>query len=394
MIAALLGSSFAEERMPKVPTADWAKWKKSARTLTLSQDGAPRSLYADYFDTLRTLNTPPVENAPAFMRSSVWQAKTVQTQLASWAQARHTYALQAKLSISSLGASFGRPPPGFIEPVPAFWREYTRLVERTARLLKESGAFIESAGASAAYLREEAYAIEKLGLHLPDATLASFKAASDEIPSPLVTAMDILFEADAETVPLKFDYESAEEMRAAFREAIVLIRAHADKIEQGAAPPLPNWGRGETSLPDRWQSLLVLSRQLETIVVKQLDETELSNADRFVIIEFGEKLAHTMGYFASSYHFARDDAPRWAEVAHIPDADQSLGVGTGRAQTIHVLYPWHGEELLCVGAVLPYFEEWAPTKRLTDDEWKQKLDSPAAPPPPTWIQPLSPGKQP
>ena len=388
MIAALLGSSFAEERMPKVPAADWAKWKKSARTLTLSQDGAPRSLYADYFDTLRTLNAPPVENAPAFMRSSVWQAKTVQTQLASWAQARHTYALQAKLSISSLGASFGRPPPGFIEPVPAFWREYTRLVERTARLLKESGAFIESAGASAAYLREEAYAIEKLGLHLPDATLASFKAASDEIPSPLVTAMDILFEADAETVPLKFDYESAEEMRAAFREAIVLIRAHADKIEQGAAPPLPNWGRGETSLPDRWQSLLVLSRQLETIVVKQLDETELSNADRFVIIEFGEKLAHTMGYFASSYHFARDDAPRWAEVAHIPDADQSLGVGTGRAQTIHVLYPWHGEELLCVGAVLPYFEEWAPTKRLTDDEWKQKLDSPAAPPPPTWIQPL------
>ena len=388
MIAALLGSSFAEERMPKVPAADWAKWKKSARTLTLSQDGAPRSLYADYFDTLRTLNAPPVENAPAFMRSSVWQAKTVQTQLASWAQARHTYALQAKLSISSLGASFGRPPPGFIEPVPAFWREYTRLVERTARLLKESGAFIESAGASAAYLREEAYAIEKLGLHLPDATLASFKAASDEIPSPLVTAMDILFEADAETVPLKFDYESAEEMRAAFREAIVLIRAHADKIEQGAAPPLPNWGRGETSLPDRWQSLLVLSRQLETIVVKQLDETELSNADRFVIIEFGEKLAHTMGYFASSYHFARDDAPRWAEVAHITDDDQSLGIGTSRAQTIHVLYPWHGEELLCVGAVLPYFEEWAPTKRLTDDEWKQKLDSPAAPPPPTWIQPL------
>ncbi len=38
--------------------------------------------------------------------------------------------------------------------------------------------------------------------------------------------------------------------------------------------------------------------------------------------------------------------------------------------------------------VLSYYKEWTPTKRLTDAEWKQKLDSPAAPPPPDWLAPI------
>jgi hypothetical protein len=390
MIAALLGSSFAEERMPKVPAADWATWKKSARALTLSQDGAPRSLYADYFDTLRTLNTPPVENAPAFMRSPAWQAKTVQTQLASWAQARHTYTLQAKLSVTYFGAMANdrRPPPGFVEPNPTFWREYTRLVERTSTLLKDYGVFTTSAIVSAARLREAANLLEKQGLHLPTATRELLSKVSDEFDSWRISGL--VRQLGNKTLFATNKYASDEALRADVRQTIDFLNESAAKIESGQMPAIDvdSVTTPEIPLADRWQALTTLARQLETIVVKQIDETELNDADRIVLILFGQRLAHCMGYFASSSKNPRDDAPRWAEVAHDVDADQSLGIGTSRAQTIHVLYPWHGEELLCVGAVLPYFEEWAPTKRLTDDEWKQKLDSPAAPPPPTWIQPL------
>jgi hypothetical protein len=387
MIAAFLGSEFAAKHMPKVPDGTWASWKKSARALTLSRDGAPRSLYADYIDTLRALNAPPVENAPAFMRSPAWQAKTLQTQLASWTQARHTYTLQAKFSVTYFSyVAYSRPPPGFVEPNLPFWREYDRLVERTARLLKDSGVFTSSPLTESTRQREAADALEKLGLHHKDATLASLKT----IPDDLVLGRSVILIRSLGNDALlhRTTYPSDEAMRADFQQGIDFLNTTALKIERAelTSVELPN--DGAIPLSDRWTALATLARQLETIVAKQLDETELNDADRFVLIQFGQKIAHTMGYFSDAYKLPRDDAPRWAEVAHDTDADQSLGIGTGRAKTIHVLYPWHGEELLCAGAVLPYFEEWAPTRRLTDDEWKQKLDSPAAPPPPSWIQPV------
>jgi hypothetical protein len=385
MIAALLGSTFAEERMPQVPADDWAKWKKSARALTLSQDGAPRSLYADYFDTLRALNAPPVENAPAFMRSSAWQAKTVQTQLASWAQARHTYALQAKLSIMYFGSiHYSRPPPGFVEPNPSFWREYNHLVERTTSLLKAGGVFTPSPFLMAFELRKAAAQIERRGLHREEASLTTLE--NDDFHTG--TIRETITRLGNKSLLASSHYTSDEEMRIDYRDAIAFLKDIADKTERGEFSPVDLSPSGHPTLAARWESLETLSRQLETILAKQLDETELNHLERMVLIHFGNKLARTMGYFHFAERDVRDDAPRWAEVAHITDDDQSLGIGTSRAQTIHVLYPWHGEELLCIGAMLPYFEEWAPTKRLTDDEWRQKLDSPAAPPPPTWIQPL------
>ncbi|WP_161554891.1 DUF3160 domain-containing protein [Ereboglobus luteus] len=99
-VAAFLGSSFAYERMPQVDTGKWVSTNKRARLLTFPQDGQPRSLYANYIDVLRTLNAPPVKEAPSFMSSIPWQIKACQTQLASWAQIRHTYVLQSKLGLT------------------------------------------------------------------------------------------------------------------------------------------------------------------------------------------------------------------------------------------------------------------------------------------------------
>ncbi|MDR1011620.1 MAG: DUF3160 domain-containing protein [Opitutaceae bacterium] len=391
-IAAFLGSVFARERMPKIANnSKWVLWNKHARQLMFSQDGEPRSLYADYIDLLRALNAPPIKEAPAFMRSLPWQIKTCQTQLASWAQIRHTYTLQAKFAVRYGGMEIPPPPPpGFVEPNPVFWREYVRLVERTISLLDAETILTPPVFEFVRTYRAAADEIETAGLTNDDATLDILK--DRKIKKTLEKARSLMwFDEKPQTRKFLMDllnlrFATPGEMRTACKRIVVLLRSHAGKIERGEAKP--RYEDARDSLATRWNTLVTLSRQLETILAKQLDEIELTNSERSTLIEYGYIVASAMGYLGAAGDAPRDTAPRWAEVAHDPNAGQSLAAATGRARALYVLYPWRGRELLCTGAVLSYYEEWSPTKRLTDEEWKAKLDSPAAPPPPDWLAPI------
>ena len=64
-----------------------------------------------------------------------------------------------------------------------------------------------------------------------------------------------------------------------------------------------------------------------------------------------------------------------------------LEVGIGRATAIYILYPWQGKLILCKGAVMPYYE-FISDSRLTDSEWKNRLDSGQKPEVPNWIKPV------
>ncbi len=93
-----------------------------------------------------------------------------------------------------------------------------------------------------------------------------------------------------------------------------------------------------------------------------------------------------MFYDESSYHISRDDAPRVASVFH-QAGGAFLLAGTGRAREIRVLYPWKGKEVLCRGAIVPFYSE--PTgANLTDVEWKARLDDAKPPVLPEWMQTL------
>ncbi|MCH2375923.1 MAG: DUF3160 domain-containing protein [Planctomycetes bacterium] len=65
-----------------------------------------------------------------------------------------------------------------------------------------------------------------------------------------------------------------------------------------------------------------------------------------------------------------------------------LHVGFGRPLALYVLYSFKGRELLCRGAVLPYYES-SHASRLTDAEWKELLDGPSRPQLPEWTHPLT-----
>ncbi|HUX15283.1 MAG TPA: DUF3160 domain-containing protein, partial [Phycisphaerae bacterium] len=102
---------------------------------------------------------------------------------------------------------------------------------------------------------------------------------------------------------------------------------------------------------------------------------------------YGVRIAGIMFYGGNSYVNPRDDAPRIVDVHSDPNSQRVLEVGIGRPRAIYVLYPYKGGEVLCRGAVMPYYE-FPSGERLTDQEWKTLLDSEAAPELPEWVKPI------
>ncbi len=79
-------------------------------------------LYNQWLRLIRALNNPAaVGQAPAAMHTAAWADKTLQTQLASWAQLRHDNILYVKQSMTTaqITCSF---PAAYVEPVPEFYR--------------------------------------------------------------------------------------------------------------------------------------------------------------------------------------------------------------------------------------------------------------------------------
>jgi hypothetical protein len=78
------------------------------------------SIYNGWLQSIRALN-PPADRSglPQFMQAGAWWQKTMNTQLASWAQLRHDNLLYAKQSYSAgVVCSF---PESYVEPVPDFF---------------------------------------------------------------------------------------------------------------------------------------------------------------------------------------------------------------------------------------------------------------------------------
>lgn len=166
----------------------------------------------------------------------------------------------------------------------------------------------------------------------------------------------------------------------------------ANQLEvQGAFGPIGaerNVRRG-AELFRRWQEIGRLAGHLEVLVQKELRGADWNWDDARVLEGYGETLADIMGYEGTSFDDPKDDAPRWTTVAHDPNTDRNLAIAVGRPRALYVLYPWKGTLILCRGAVMTYYETRSPA-RLTDAEWKARLDGDPPPAQPDWIQPLLP----
>jgi hypothetical protein len=223
-----------------------------------------------------------------------------------------------------------------------------------------------------AALRRDADFLEKLGITTTDAYQVK---VSDDNRAQVGSAMERLVRADW------FERKDP-------RSPAVRLREMADNLAAGAPDPEPAHSR-DPGLRDRWMELYGLVARLGTMVQKQLRGLDWTEDEESLFQGFKYILAETHGYYGNSWEESRDDAPRWVEIADDPNSGHMLAAAVGRPRALHVLYPWHGKEVLCVGAVMPFFELQDMT-RLTDTEWKARLDSEAPPKPPAWLQAVAP----
>ena len=388
-VAALAGLPWAEAKL-KTTQSEFARDALQKAVEQLRPEGELRftaSLYEKYLDVIGALGAPADPDAPAFMSSEAWAAKSCQTALASWTQMRHTFTLQAKQAVYALCAS--ELPPGFVEPNPLFLRRFVELVEQTRLLLDAEGVFQPSGESVSAELCEKA----DLMVRLADGIRKS-KDRDAILSLPEYGEVEDYRMNLSGSVYVHIGERTWDQVFGALKDPIgtsgvfehcaEALREVASRYQRGELKP--DAERAYESLAWRWKELGKLTVRLESLVQKQLRQREWTKEEAAFIKSYGETLASIMGYFGIGYT-PRDDAPRWVEIVRDPRGNDSLVAATGRPRAFYALYPWHGLEVLCEGAVIPYYEYRA-TEILTDAEWREQLGRPDVPRPPNWTDGL------
>jgi hypothetical protein len=370
-ICVALGSAFAPTKITEPEKAKLLETIEECKSLFSGS-----SLYFDYLNMVTTLLKPPEPNAPSFMTRPAWQAKSCGTVLAGWAQLRHTWILQAKLTVVTFGASRYTLPEAFVEPVPQFFDRMANLASRTRRILAAAGALGSDYTYVASFLMKIAEALEQSQTE-EEAYAAMLAGGHNEV--------DVQYMWMVLVRRLEGD-RSAKAGQ---------IRRIVNDLNNGKVDPSVAYvvGACDVEVEPLWSSLEQVSRRLESVARKQLAGADPNRSDEeFLNESYGRTIAHIMLYGGNhSYEDPKDDAPRIADVfSNVDDflAVTYLHVGIGRARAVYVLYPWAGVQVLCKGAVLPYYE-FVHNSRLTDDEWKTMLDNGHPPSVPAWLAPIT-----
>jgi hypothetical protein len=332
------------------------------------------SLYGDYLCCLSTLFDAPATGGPAFMSGEAWQAKSCTTALAGWAQMRHTWMLQAKQTDVVLCIVDPNNPPGFVEPNPAFFGRLKQLARRTAALLTKTGGHRDDRFLALVQLQGLLEFLEKK--HAESGASSNIHRSSTREHFARTTLTRVLGA-----------YIDPQQMRDRdfVAKAIPKVRSALDEVRQrkvGADRYISGMTAARFPLADLWPRLAELSARLQALAEKQLAGAAFTDDERLFIRSYGENLAPLMFHLGDPSEIPRDDVPRIADVAYNPSTGEYLEVGIGRPRIMYLLYPTAKGDVLCRGAVLPYYEFRSPT-RLTDGDWMTRLDSPdpLCPPP-------------
>ncbi len=101
------------------------------------------TLYNAWLYSFHPLLDEPGNGYPAFMQSTAWLDKQLNTVLGSWAELKHDTILYAKQAYAELGGGPPPPPPaparGYVEPVPEFYARLAALTSMTREGLRTRG---------------------------------------------------------------------------------------------------------------------------------------------------------------------------------------------------------------------------------------------------------------
>ena len=122
----------------KAYSAEAAKMRKRFG----SYDEWDRSMYNKWMECLVSLQNTDKDN-PAYMQTTAWRRKNLNTSLASWAELKHDAILYAEQPYAAeCGAGSDFPDPilvGCVEPNVRFWEKMQELLQLTRSLLEKHG---------------------------------------------------------------------------------------------------------------------------------------------------------------------------------------------------------------------------------------------------------------
>jgi hypothetical protein len=280
---------------------------------------------------------------------------------------------------------YGAVSEGFVEPEPEFFARLGELVERTREIFERCAVFVAPRRVFAADLRRLATLMQQRRYPPQDGTSDDFspeeRAAIDRSRKILALIGQADIPATAES--------------AADQATINRIRSIADKIENGHYDDDPTYQaliiETNVDLNQLWRMLAQLCRRLEVMAHKQLRGVAFNERDTYFIADFGIRLATVMLHGGSVSLFPGDDFPSLRQIPAAAPGGRLLYGGVGRPRELLVRYPFGGREILCRGAVVPYYE--AELRRpMRDPDWIRRLDSDERPEDPQWCAPiLAPG---
>lgn len=142
---------------------------------------------------------------------------------------------------------------------------------------------------------------------------------------------------------------------------------------------------------DNLQLIQTLALDLKKISEKELQGQSLTDAEYELIRSYGGQLEHfwletlkDQEGKGSNQLLQDNPAPLVADVATAPP-DKVLEEATGYVHVIYAVVPVEGKLRIARGGVFSYYEfPWPADNRLTDKAWRELLESPERPAPPSW----------
>lgn len=392
-VAAALGSAWAKDRLRTQAPPEVLAIIDQTRPLFTGS-----SLYQEWLKCLSTLVAPPDPRAPPLFGQEPWKIKSHQTVLASWAEQRHNWVLYGKETILTTGVG-PRVPTAFVEPNPEFFGRLARLATHTKTRLTDMGVFAKDSRASTLNAAGQVTAVADLLAKGGPATLKELRTPAAEKWWNVKDEkrQSALREADAFQAHVEWVLRIADAQNdMPWPQRIERLRALAAHLEKGKIPDSAArfvWSSapGAEDSAKLWPSLESTCKELQSLAQKQLRGESWTEAEEAFLRQYGHTIAEIMGYRASAVNTPKDTTPKIVSVAADPWGGRGyLQVGIGRPRILYVLYPYQGRDVLCAGSVLPYYE-FTDRQRLTDAEWKQRLDSPTPAQPKEWTRPLTAG---
>jgi hypothetical protein len=142
-----------------------------------------------------------------------------------------------------------------------------------------------------------------------------------------------------------------------------------------------------TLIENKLQYLKDFLLDLQTISIKELEGTALSEEEYRLIEDSGDRLGNIVALPTDDFLVsdADDDMAVIADVHTDPNEGEVLEEGVGRPMVILVAVQIEGQVVLTRGAVFSYYEfTWPMDDRLTDESWQDMIAQGETPPLPTW----------